>query len=63
MKNYNRDISDRFVPVDTQCIIKGSFYKIDRFGRVFRHDGVEWITSTKDITEVKNYIQQPEPME
>lgn len=38
---------------DAQYICDGSYYKIGVHGKVFRHNGLEWVLSNKTASEVK----------
>lgn len=45
------------IPTGTQAKIDGLYYKIGRHGKPYRHNGDEWITSTKPIHEVSAAIE------
>lgn len=42
-------------PWDAVYSIHGSFYKTGSFGMVFRHNGSEWVKSTKEPDDLKKY--------
>lgn len=39
-------------PAGATHFMDGQFYKLGRFGKVFRHNGFEWIASSKARSEM-----------
>jgi len=50
-------------PNNAQCHIDGMYYKIGVNNLVFRHNGFNWVSSTKSIEDVRKRIYRIQKLE